>query len=244
MAKKSKKSTASSSLDVRSPQQIPMFENLLKRGPMAIVLVYADWCGHCQTFKNTVWNSKTLNRAKNLNTAAVHYDMLDQTSLKNTPLKGYPSLFLVGKDSKAKEIPTPQNPEELVSLDAESGTVMNNNNNTNNNNLNNNNGNTTNNNNNNNKKYYNGSPSNNTPANNAVSPIESLNRNSYTPSPPNALDDVMNTPESNETKQSGGSLFDILSNFSNGSVNVPEQKGGRRKTRKQRRRRSQTRRRV
>jgi thiol-disulfide isomerase/thioredoxin len=230
MAKKSKKSTASSSLDVRSPQQIPMFENLLKRGPMAIVLVYADWCGHCQTFKNTVWNSKTLNRAKNLNTAAVHYDMLDQTSLKNTPLKGYPSLFLVGKDSKAKEIPTPQNPEELVSLDAESGTVMNNNNknnnNTNNNNLNNNNGNTTNNNNNNNKKYYNGSPSNNTPANNAVSPIESLNRNSYTPSPPNALDDVMNTPESN------------------GSVNVPEQKGGRRKTRKQRRRRSQTRRRV
>jgi hypothetical protein len=77
-----------------------------------------------------------------------------------------------------------------------------------------------------------------------VSPIESLNRNSYTPSPPNALDDVMNTPESNETKQSGGSLFDILSNFSNGSVNVPEQKGGRRKTRKQRRRRSQTRRRV
>jgi thiol-disulfide isomerase/thioredoxin len=228
MAKKSKKSTAS--LDVRSPKDIPVFESLLKKGPMAVVLVYADWCGHCQTFKEKVWNSQTLNRTKNLNNAAVHYDMVDQTSLKNTPIKGYPSMFLVGKDANAKEIPTPQSPEELVSLDSKSGNVLNNGNGNNNANNNMNNGNL------NNTNNLNSS-------NRNSSFLNTPNNNSYTPSPPDALNDVMNTSERLETDQRGGSLMDLLSSFSQGSVDVPEQKGGRRKTRRRRGRRSQTRRR-
>ncbi len=200
---------------------------------MAVVLVYADWCGHCQTFKNKVWNENTLNRTKNLNTASVHYDMVDQTSMKNTPIQGYPSMFLVGKDNKPKEIPTPQNSEELISLDEKSTNIGNNENintvkNTNNNNNNNNRNNDNVNANNNNKPFNSESP----------------NMNSYTPSPPNALNDVMNTPETNETAQRGGSLMDLLSSFSQGKVDVPEQQGGRRKTRRHRRnRRAQTRRR-
>lgn len=235
MAKKFKKSTAS--LDVRSPKDIPMFESLLKKGPMAVVLVYADWCGHCQIFKNKVWNSQTLNRTKNLNTAAVHYDMVDQTSLKNTPIKGYPSMFLVGKDANAKEIPTPQSPEELVSLDSKSGNVLNNENTNTNTNNNNNRNNIVKNNN------MNNSNNNMNSSNRNTSYLNTPNNNSYTPSPPDALDDVMNTSETVESNQKGGSLFDILSSFSQGSVDVPEQKGGRRKTRKRRGRRSQTRRR-
>lgn len=232
MARKSKKSTAST-LDIRTPKEIPMFEKLLSKGPMAMVLVYADWCGHCTQFKEKVWNDSTLSKTKNVNTAAVHYDMLDKTSLKNTPVNGYPSMFLVGKDKEAKEIPTPQNTEELLKFDTSSANAMNTAiTNTNNNSPNANSSdvevntdveNT-------NTNEY--SPSNNTP----------LSNNSYTPGPPDALEDVANTPETNETeRQMGGSLFDILSRYNT-------QQGGRarrskHKTAKRKNRRALTRKR-
>lgn len=73
--------------------------------------------------------------------------------------------------------------------------------------------------------------------------LNTPNNNSYTPSPPDALDDVMNTSETVESNQQGGSLFTMLSNFSQGTVNLAQQNGGRRKTRRRRNRRSQTRRR-
>ena len=236
MAKKGKKSTASH-VDVRSPKDIPAFESLLKKGPMAVVLVYADWCGHCKTFKDNVWNNKTLEKTNNLNTASVHYDMVDKTSMKNTKVNGYPSVFMVGNDKLPKEIPTPQSPEDLLNLDAKSGDVLSNNAmNINKNNVNmkmntNVRMNTKNNNNKNSSSVENY----NTP---------SPNMNNYEPAPPNALNDVVSA-ESNESanKQSGGNLLSFLTSY----IQEPEpnQKGGksrRHNTRRNRNRRSQTRR--
>jgi hypothetical protein len=201
MARKSKKSTAST-LDVRTPKEIPMLEKLLSKGPMAMVLVYADWCGHCTQFKEKVWNNSTLSKTKNINTAAVHYDMLDQTSLKNTKVNGYPSMFLVGNDKEAKEIPTPQTTEELLKFDTTSANALNTNKNTPSPNVNSSIDTDT------NVNEYSPSPNMNTP----------LSSNSYTPGPPDSLDDVVTTAETNETEnqkqmQMGGSLFDILSRY-------------------------------
>ena len=226
-----------------------MLEKLLSGGPMAMVLVYADWCGACTQFKDRVWNSSTLSKTKNVNTAAVHYDMLEKTSLKNTPVKGYPSMFLVGTDKEAKEVPTPQSSEELLKFDTTSANTLNNNNSGNNNNSNNNNSNNNNsrnNNNNRNNKRKNGNMnSGNTLSNNMPSSDVEIdspnNNNSYSPLPPDALEDVVNKPETNETvTQTGGSLFDILSRF-----NQQQQKGGssRRKTAKRKNRRAHTRKR-
>lgn len=258
MAKKSKKSTASP-LDVRSVKDIPAFESLLSKGPMAMILVYADWCGYCRQFKDKVWNSSTLSKTKNINTAAVHYDMLENTSMKNTPVKGYPSVFLVGKDKEAKEIPTPQNSQDLLKFDESSSAALNNTNNNNSNNNSNNisnnknntnkNNNNTNNNINNNMNINNSntlnspSPSNNTPNVN----LNALS-NSYTPAPPDALEDIVNKPESNETaKQMGGSLYDVLSSYNEGFASpkqlTVQSSGARRKTAKRKSRRGLTRRR-
>lgn len=232
MAKKSKKS---STLDVRTPKDIPSFEKLLSKGPMAMVLVYADWCGHCTNLKQKVWNDSTLSKTKNINTAAVHYDMLDQTSLKNAPVQGYPSMFLVGKDKEPKEIPTPQSSEELLKFDNTSSSALNSNGSNTKNNLNNNNNNNRNNNN------LNNNSNNNNNLSSSELEMDTPNNNSYSPLPPNALEDVANTPENNETKQSGGSLFDVLSKF-----NQETQQGGRsrrRKTAKRKNRKAMTRRR-
>jgi hypothetical protein len=254
MARKSKKSTAST-LDIRSPKDIPMFEKLLSKGPMAMVLVYADWCGACTQFKDKVWNNSTLSKTKNVNTAALHYDMLENTSLKNTPVKGYPSMFLVGTDKEAKEVPTPQSSQELLKFDTTSANTLNKNNKSNNSGTNNNaNNNSLNNNNNGTNNLLNNTRKNGntgtmnygnkTPNNLPSSDVEmdSPNNNSYSPLPPDALEDVVNKPETNETvTQTGGSLFDILSRFNQNN----NQKVGssRRKTAKRKNRRAHTRKR-
>ena len=109
-------STSSGRIDVRSRADIPKFENLLTKGPMAVVLVYADWCGHCMNFKKNVWNNETLSKPSKLNAAAVHYNMVEDTTMKNANISGYPSMFLVGKDKKPEPINTPKNSEELVNM--------------------------------------------------------------------------------------------------------------------------------
>ena len=100
MAKTKKSKTLGKRIDVRSKQDIPAFESLLSTGPMTIVLVHADWCGHCQTFKENVWNKVPNSPTNKINTASVHHDMLENTSLAGSKLEGYPSLLLVGKDKK------------------------------------------------------------------------------------------------------------------------------------------------
>lgn len=112
--------------DVRSKKDIAGFEGLLGRGPLTIVLVYADWCGHCQTFKQNMWNQVSQMPQKTVNTASVHYDMVENTSLKNAKIDGYPSLLLVGTDKKpatfkteegaTNAMPAPESVDELKNM--------------------------------------------------------------------------------------------------------------------------------
>jgi thiol-disulfide isomerase/thioredoxin len=113
-------------IDVRSKSEIGALESLLGKGPLTIVLVYADWCGHCQTFKQNMWNEVSQMPNKKVNTAAVHYDMVENTSLKNAKIDGYPSLLLVGTDKQpatfkeegktTNAMPAPESVEQLKSM--------------------------------------------------------------------------------------------------------------------------------
>ena len=87
-------------IDVRSSDTVPAFENMLSRGPMTIILVYADWCGHCDTFKKNIWKPLNSTPNRTMNMASVHYDQLENTSLKNSAINGYPSLLVVGTDGE------------------------------------------------------------------------------------------------------------------------------------------------
>ena len=87
-------------LDIRSKKDIPAFEHMLSSGPMVIVLVYADWCGHCTTYKNNVWTPLKSTPNKMANMASVHYDQLDNTSLRGSKISGYPTVMVVGNDKK------------------------------------------------------------------------------------------------------------------------------------------------
>jgi len=93
-------------LDVRKREQMKEFMDMFNRHQTIIVLVHADYCGHCQTYKERVWNN--LSSGRN-GTAAIHYDQLEGTPLENAKIKGYPSVLLVRK----RAAQTPEEPEPL-----------------------------------------------------------------------------------------------------------------------------------
>lgn len=95
MAKSKKRS-----VDVRSKKDVSDFEKTLSIGPITLVLVYADWCGHCQNFKKDIWNGLQNMPNKKINLASVHYDQLPNTSQKDAKINGYPSLLVIGNDKK------------------------------------------------------------------------------------------------------------------------------------------------
>jgi hypothetical protein len=91
-------------IDVTKLEQVSKLVEHIKNNIVTLVLIYADWCGHCGVFKNGMW--KKLAGMKNRKMAMA---MINETVLKDTPfadlkIDGYPTTTLVGSDMKAATI--------------------------------------------------------------------------------------------------------------------------------------------
>ena len=93
-------------IDIRSPSGLGELLKRIRKGPVTIVLVYADWCGHCKEFKPIFENAeKSPNRTAQ--TVKVNDIMFPQMTdaikhklnMNATPMsvEGYPSVILVDK---------------------------------------------------------------------------------------------------------------------------------------------------
>lgn len=118
-------------LEVRSAAQIPALESVLSKGPMTLVLVFADWCPACHKFMKNLWKpmckeqegSMSAQPAPSMNRVAVREDLVGKTSLAGAQYKYLPSLMLVGTDKKpalfdspegkTNAMPTPDSLDEL-----------------------------------------------------------------------------------------------------------------------------------
>lgn len=91
-----KKSKAANNVDVTSAAHIPKLVDLLKKNKVVIVLVWADYCGHCHTYKDQVWNKLLKNQGRKAGLASIHYDQLENTP-PEIPKKvpGYPTVLLM-----------------------------------------------------------------------------------------------------------------------------------------------------
>jgi thiol-disulfide isomerase/thioredoxin len=102
---RSTKTRKSSILDVRSKAAMRKLEKMMKKMTVVLVLVYADWCPHCHTYKDEVWSKVKAMRKKNSNVgiAAVNEKVMQDSPFSGAKINGYPSLLLIGKDGKLAE---------------------------------------------------------------------------------------------------------------------------------------------
>jgi thiol-disulfide isomerase/thioredoxin len=102
---------ASPPMDVREPSQIKEAEALIQRGPKAVILVYADWCGHCQTYK-PMWKEMVNRPERNVQVLSVKEDVFPQMKMiKDAKIQGYPSVIEVSPTGEMREFKVPGSTE-------------------------------------------------------------------------------------------------------------------------------------
>lgn len=100
-------------LDVRTPNAVQDIIKRITKGPVTVVLIYADWCGHCHTLMPHFKAASQLPQ-RNAQVISIRDDMLGRynkainsfnRSAPELNVEGYPSVLLVGPDgTKLSEI--------------------------------------------------------------------------------------------------------------------------------------------
>lgn len=80
----------SDGIDVASDEDLDTLSKLLKDHPIVVVLIHADWCGHCQTFK-PLWEEYKKIPGRTVPMASINERMLSKTPFKDAKLDGFPS---------------------------------------------------------------------------------------------------------------------------------------------------------
>lgn len=95
-----------STMDVRTLEQANALSSQLQSAnTVTFVLIYADWCGHCQRYKPT-WKELEKTPGRNANMASVHHDMMEHVpEIKSATIDGYPSVIKVLPSGKIESYP-------------------------------------------------------------------------------------------------------------------------------------------
>lgn len=96
--------------------KVNKFLDMIKSGRTIIVLVYANWCGHCHTFKprfDKAANSGNTNVAAAIESEAL--PAINASLPKPISVEGYPTVIAIGeKGNQMAEMTTPQGSETEI----------------------------------------------------------------------------------------------------------------------------------
>jgi thiol-disulfide isomerase/thioredoxin len=114
-------------LDVRTPNAVQDIIKRITKGPVTVVLIYADWCGHCHTLMPHFKAASQLPQ-RNAQVISIRDDMLGRynkainsfnRSAPELNVEGYPSVLLVGPDgTKLSEIASTKEALESAMVNA------------------------------------------------------------------------------------------------------------------------------
>jgi thiol-disulfide isomerase/thioredoxin len=98
-------------MDVRTPSEANEAEKAIHIGPITFILIHADWCGHCQTYK-PLWEELENMPDRKANVLRVHHDMMEKIpSIMNAKIQGYPSVIKVKPDGSIEKYKVPDSSE-------------------------------------------------------------------------------------------------------------------------------------
>lgn len=86
-------------IDIQDETQLNELSKRIELGPITLVLVYADWCGHCQRFKPVMEKLENM-PGRTVQTARIRDDVFPKTPISSAKIDGYPTLMLVKKSGE------------------------------------------------------------------------------------------------------------------------------------------------
>ena len=114
---KAKKGAAKNSVDVKGAADIPGITDLLKKNKFVVVLIWANYCGHCHTYKDQVWNKLLANKNRRAGLASIHYDQLENAPAPiPKKVSGYPTVLFVGKNGVPTEYSKSRDLEKMTRI--------------------------------------------------------------------------------------------------------------------------------
>jgi thiol-disulfide isomerase/thioredoxin len=89
-------------IDVKTLEDVAKLTELIKNNVVTLLLIYADWCGHCTTFKNDIWKDLLSTKNRKIPMAQVNETVLEHVKklIPGFKVDGFPTAALVGKDMK------------------------------------------------------------------------------------------------------------------------------------------------
>ena len=92
-------------VDIQNENQLNELTKRISAGPLTLVFVYADWCGHCQSYKPKMAELEAM-PDRTIQTARVRDTVFPKSSLNSAKIEGYPTLMLVKKNGEATAFQT------------------------------------------------------------------------------------------------------------------------------------------
>ena len=90
-----RRSSKAPALNITSLGQMDSLKKLMKNTSVIMVFVYADWCGHCQSFKPE-WKNLEKMPTRNVPMVSIRDDVFPKSPLKkNVEVEGYPTVAIV-----------------------------------------------------------------------------------------------------------------------------------------------------
>jgi len=101
-------------LDIQEESQIPELEAAIQNGPATMILVHADWCGHCQTYKPS-WSELENTPGRVANIARVKDTVFPKIpSIAKAKIQGYPSVVVLSPRGEIEQFPVEGSPAEVT----------------------------------------------------------------------------------------------------------------------------------